>query len=210
MNRLEEADERNRAEAGVDRRMSRPRWESLRFFYALVSTADLRANGSARDSSDLSSRSLLSGLMALLLVIGAVSICVLVKYPNFVPWYEELKKPWFIPSNAVFGSVWTALYLLMAFAFGQILRLRSATPGRRLAIWLFLAQLGLNVLWTLLFFGAHSPFLGLIAIVPQWLLIMASIAAFRPLCLPAALALVPLGAWVAFVSVLNFMIWGLN
>ena len=148
--------------------------------------------------------------MALLLVMAAVSICVLVKYPNFVPWYAELKKPWFIPSNAVFGWVWTALYLLMAFAFGQILRLRSETPGRRLAIWLFLAQLGLNVLWTFLFFGAHSPFLGLIDIVPQWVLIVATIAAFRPLDLPAALALVPLGAWVAFVSVLNFAIWRLN
>lgn len=98
----------------------------------------------------------------------------------------------------------------MAFALGRILRLRSKTPGRWLAIWLFLAQLGLNVLWALLFFGAHSPFLGLIDIVPQWFLIVATIAAVRPLDRAAALALVPLGAWVAFVSVLNFAIWRLN
>lgn len=210
MNRLDEADGRDRVQAGVDGGMSRPRRDGLQFLYDFVPAADRGGDRAARQSAHLSSRSLLSGLIALLLVMAAVSLCVLVKYPNFNPWYAELKKPWFIPSNAVFRSVWTALYLLMAFAFGRILLLRSNKPGRRLAIWLFLTQLSLNVLWAFLFFGAHSPFLGLIDIVPQWLLIVATIAAFRPLDRPAALALVPLGAWAAFVGVLNFAIWRLN
>ena len=148
----------------------------------------------------MNSRGLLSGLIALLLVVAAVSLCVLVKYPNYVPWYAELTKPWFLPSNAVFGRVWTALYVLMAFALGAHLA-PFEHAGWRLAIWLFLAQLGLNVLWTVLFFGAHSPLLGLVAIVPQCLLIVATIAAFRPLDRPAALALLPLATWAAFVGV---------
>jgi tryptophan-rich sensory protein len=210
VNPLDEADERKRAQAGVDGETSRPKRNGVRLLDDFSRAAGLRANGSESDSARLSSRNLLSGLIALLLVMAAVSLCVLVKYPNFVPWYAELKKPWFILSNTIFGSVWIALYLLMAFAFGRILRLRSKTPGRWLAIWLFLGQLGLNVLWALLFFGAHSPFLGLIDIVPQWFLIVATIAAVRPLDRAAALALVPLGAWVAFVGVLNFAIWRLN
>jgi tryptophan-rich sensory protein len=41
----------------------------------------------------------------------------------------------------------------------------------------------------------------LIDIVPQWLVVVATIAAFWPLDRSAALALVPLAAWVSFVSV---------
>ena len=73
-----------------------------------------------------------------------------------------------------------------------------------------LAQLGLNVLWSFLFFAARSPGLGLIDIVPQWLLIAATIALFQPLDRPAAACLVPPAAWVAFASLLNFEIWRLN
>lgn len=208
MNRA--GDDRNRAQAGDESGMLRPGREDARFFHGFASAAHLPSYGSTSDRAHLSSRNLLSGLIALLLVMAAVSLCVLVKYPNFVPWYAELKKPWFIPSNAAFGSVWTALYLLMAFAFGHILRLRSDTPGRQLAVWLFLAQLGLNVLWAFLFFGQHSPILGLIDIVPQSLVVVATIAAFWPLDRSAAFALVPLAAWVSFVSVLNFLIWRLN
>lgn len=149
-------------------------------------------------------------LMALLLVSAAVSLCVLVKNPKIVPWYAELKTPWFVPSNTVFGSVWTALYLLMAYAFGRILSLPSGAWRRRIAIFVFLAQLALNVLWSFLFFGAHSPQLGLIEIVVQAACIVATIMAFWPLDRQSALALVPLAAWVGFVALVNFEIWRLN
>ena len=84
----------------------------------------------------------------------------------------------------------------MAFAFWRILRLSGQTPGRGAAVALFLAQLALNVLWSFLFFAARSPELGLIDIVPQWLLIVATIALFRPLDRLAAACLVPLALWV--------------
>ena len=164
----------------------------------------------ASEGAHSSSRRLLSMLMALLLVSAAVSLCVLVKNPKIVPWYAELKTPWFVPSNTVFGSVWTALYLLMAYAFGRILSLPSGAWRRRIAIFVFLAQLALNVLWSFLFFGAHSPQLGLIEIVVQAACIVATIMAFWPLDPRAALALVPLAAWVGFVGLVNFEIWRLN
>ena len=158
----------------------------------------------------LNSRSLLSGLLAILVVAAAASLSSLATSPNTVLWYEELKKPWFIPPNPVFGAVWTALYFLMAFAFWRVARGHSETPGWRLAIWLFLLQLALNVLWSFLFFGAHSPLMALIDIVPRWLLIVATIAAFWPLDRLAALALVPVAAWIAFGIVLNVAIWRVN
>ena len=75
---------------------------------------------------------------------------------------------------------------------------------------LFYAQLALNAAWSWMFFAAHSPVLGLINIGPQFLLILATLNAFRPLDRYATWALVPLAAWVAFASVLNYAIWSLN
>ena len=157
-----------------------------------------------------SSRSLLSGLLALLLVAAAASLRSLATAPALVSWYGGFEKPAFSPPIAVFRPVWAALYLLMAFAFWRVLSLSPRVPGRRLAIVLFLAQLALNAFWSFLFLDAHSPLMGLIDIVPQWLLIVATIAAFWPLDRSAALALVPLAAWVGFASLLNFEVWRLN
>jgi tryptophan-rich sensory protein len=47
-------------------------------------------------------------------------------------------------------------------------------------------------------------------IVPQLLVILATIHRFRRLDRSAALCLAPLAAWVAFAALLNFEIWRLN
>ena len=105
---------------------------------------------------------------AVLLVV-AVSACgQLATYPNLAPWYAGLAKPSFNPPNWVFAPVWSALYALMAFALWRILRL-APSPARRAALALFFLQLALNAAWSWMFFAAHSPLLGLINVVPQWL-----------------------------------------
>ena len=71
-------------------------------------------------------------------------------------------------------------------------------------------QLLLNATWSWLFFASHSPLLGLMNIVPQWLAIVATIAAFRQLDPLAGWCLITLAAWVAFAGVLNASILALN
>jgi tryptophan-rich sensory protein len=144
-------------------------------------------------------------VVALASVIGQLAT-----RPNLEPWYAGLIKPAFSPPNWVFAPVWTTLYVLMAFAVWRILCLPRDTNGRPRALILFFAQLGMNAAWSWMFFGAHSPLLGMINIIPQLLLIFAAIAAFRPLDKAAALCLVPLAAWVGFASVLNVEVWRLN
>lgn len=145
---------------------------------------------------------------AILPVIVVLSLGQLATFPN-LPWYAGLIKPSFNPPNWIFGPVWTSLYALMAFAVWRILRL-PPSPARRTALILFYAQLALNAAWSWMFFAAHSPLLGLINIGPQFLLIVATINAFRPLDRTATWALVPLAAWVAFAGVLNYSVWSLN
>ncbi|MET0668897.1 MAG: TspO/MBR family protein [Xanthobacteraceae bacterium] len=130
-------------------------------------------------------------------------------YPNLVPWHAGLIKPPFNPPDWVFGPVWTALYSLIAYAVWRIMRLPSS-PARSRALMLFFVQLALNAAWSWMFFGANSPALGLINIVPQLAVILATIVAFYRLDRVAALCLVPLAAWVTFASLLNFEIWRLN
>jgi translocator protein len=61
-----------------------------------------------------------------------------------------------------------------------------------------------------MFFGMHSPLLGLINIVPQLLTILATIAAFARLDGWAASCLAPLAVWVSYASILNLSLWWLN
>jgi tryptophan-rich sensory protein len=134
----------------------------------------------------------------------------LATYPNLASWYANLVKPSFNPPDWVFAPVWTALYLLMAFAAWRILRLPEHSTPRRLALSLFFAQLALNATWSWMFFGANNPLLGVINIVPQLLVVLVTIVAFHRLDRTAAWCLVPLAGWVAFASILNVAIWRLN
>ena len=149
-----------------------------------------------------------------LVAVAAVVIASLLgqwaTFPNLVPWYASLAKPGFNPPNWVFAPVWTVLYVLMAFAAWRILRLPAATPGRGAALVAFFAQLVLNVAWSWLFFAAHSPLLGIVDIVPQWVLIVVTAALFMRLDAVAGWCLVPLALWVAYAGVLTVSIFMFN
>jgi benzodiazapine receptor len=159
-------------------------------------------------NTPVSRRPLLVAALAIIPVVAALGVGQLATFPN-LPWHAGLIKPSFNPPNCIFGPVWTSLYALMAFAAWRILRLPTS-PARRTALILFYAQLALNMAWSWMFFAAHSPLLGLIDIGPQFLLILATLNAFRPLDRYATWALVPLAAWVGFACVLNYAIWSLN
>ena len=147
------------------------------------------------------------GVVAATLILGQMAT-----YPNLVPWYADLAKPSFNPPNWIFAPVWTALYALMAFALWRILRAQKPSGGmqRRYAVGLFLLLLALNAAWSWMFFWAHSPLLGLINIVPQFVVILATVVSFARLDSLAAICLLPLVGWVAFAGILNTAIWLLN
>ena len=144
------------------------------------------------------------------LSVSAVSVAgQIATYPNLQPWYAGLAKPSFNPPNWVFAPVWTILFVLMGVAFWRILRL-PASSVRRKAVLVFAVLLALNAAWSWMFFGAHSPALGMVNIVPQLAVIGAAIVFFARLDRLAAACLVPLFAWVTFATVLNVSIFQLN
>jgi translocator protein len=155
------------------------------------------------------SRDIGFGVLAIIVVAAASALGQLATYPNLAPWFSGLVKPSFNPPNWIFAPVWTTLYVLMAFAVWRILRL-PPSAARRLALGLFFIQLALNAAWSWMFFGANSPLLGVINIIPQFLVILATLGVFHRLDRLAAWCLAPLAVWVAFANVLNIAIWRLN
>jgi len=78
------------------------------------------------------------------------------------------------------------------------------------ALSFFIAQLVFNFLWSILFFGLHSPILGLMDILILWTLILITIIKFHKLSKVAAYLLIPYLLWVSFATILNFSIVLLN
>jgi tryptophan-rich sensory protein len=125
-------------------------------------------------------------------------------------WYAALNKPFFAPPNWIFGSAWTLLYFLMGVAFYLIWKQGWNKKKVRVATIYFLAQLGLNFIWSPIFFGLRSPLLGLITILAMWALIIITMNKFHPLSKMASYLLVPYLLWVSFAIVLNAAIVILN
>ena len=125
-------------------------------------------------------------------------------------WYAGLRKPDIAPPNWVFAPVWTTLYGLMGVSLFLVW---SKTHGKgfgRSAIAVFIVQLILNVLWSYLFFGLQSPFLGLVEITILWITIAATVVFFSRISKTAGLMLLPYLGWAALASYLNYMIFILN
>lgn len=130
--------------------------------------------------------------------------------PAITTWYITLNKPSFNPPNWLFGPVWTILFLLMGVSAYLIWNKGLKKKGVKTALLIFAVQLALNFLWSLFFFGLHSPLLAFIDIIFLWLAILLTIAKFWNLSRPAAGILFPYLLWVSFASFLNFAIIGLN
>lgn len=158
----------------------------------------------------ISSRASLVGLLGFVIVCLGVSwIAAWATSTSVGSWYQTLAKPDFTPADGVFGPVWLTLYLLMALAGWRVWRKAGFTVGGP-ALSLFALQLGLNLLWSVLFFGMQLIGWALVEIGLLWLAIAATTLAFRRIDGLAAVLMLPYLAWVSFAALLNFEIWRLN
>jgi len=125
-------------------------------------------------------------------------------------WYATLQKPSFTPPNYVFAPVWLTLYLLMGISVFLVWRKGLAERGVKTALTVFLVQLILNILWSVIFFGLKSPLGGVIIIVLLWIAILITIIRFFRISPAAGGLLIPYIIWVSIAANLNVGIWTLN
>lgn len=124
-------------------------------------------------------------------------------------WYQTLEKSPLNPPDAVFGIVWTMLYLLLSYAAWTVWRAPPST-ARTKTIRLFSVHMVMNWAWSPLFFAMH-------ALLPSFLLILVLVFTaalltwmIAPINKKAAAVFVPYLAWLAFAGHLSYYIWQQN
>ena len=124
--------------------------------------------------------------------------------------FETLRKPPLSPPGWLFPVAWTILYVLMGAA--SYLVLTSGRPQGEInrALMLYGIQLGFNFLWPVFFFGLSAYLFAFVWLLALWLLIFATLLAFRRVSDSAGWLLAPYLAWVTFAGYLNFGIYLLN
>jgi benzodiazapine receptor len=128
--------------------------------------------------------------------------------PAIPTWYAGISKPDFTPPNWLFAPAWTTLFLLMGVALYLIWE--KGFKKNRIAVYVFAAQLILNIIWSLLFFGLQNPFFAFVEIIILWIAILATIILFCRVRKEAGIILIPYIAWVSFAALLNYSVWMLN
>src|SRR4030043_2025888 len=106
-------------------------------------------------------------------------------------WYATLEKPAFNPPNWVFAPVWTLLYILMGIAAFLVWRKGLENRQVKIALIVFLIQLILNALWSVVFFGLESPLYGLIVISILWVAILFTVLKFYSISWAASVLMWP-------------------
>lgn len=149
----------------------------------------------------------LAGFLGTTYLVAVISSILTV--PAIPTWYAALAKPSFNPPNQLFGPVWTLLYTFMAIAAWLVWK-RPDSPLRRTGLVWFAIQLGLNFLWSFVFFWAHQIGLAVVEIALLWVAILGTMLIFFRLSKVAGSLFIPYLAWVSFASLLNVAIWRMN
>ena len=150
-------------------------------------------------------------------IVVSIAVCELAgivgsvfTMPSIPGWYAGLVKPSFNPPNWIFGPVWTLLYAMMGLAAFLVYEKGFTRPDVKKALAVFAAQLVLNTLWSIVFFGAHRILGAAVVIVLLGALILATMLLFYKISRAAAYLLVPYILWVGFATVLNASLYVLN
>jgi len=148
-------------------------------------------------------------------------------------WYKFLNKPSFNPPSWIFGPVWTIIFILMGislylvwskkFVVKNELKIKDKKAWNHLSqkffngswqkaniVLIFVFQLILNILWSVIFFGFQSPGPAFFELLMLWVSVVYMIVNFYRVSKNAAWLLLPYILWISFAAVLNYYIWILN
>jgi len=124
--------------------------------------------------------------------------------------YTKLEKPKFSPPPTLFPIVWTGLYAEMGLARYRVAEKVDQAGAESRALPAYNTQLGLNLLWSFLFFKYNLRGTALVEIMIMLGAILMTTYKFYEEDRLAGLMMTPYIGWVSFASVLNYSIWSLN
>ena len=145
-------------------------------------------------------------IVSILIVFLAGAVGTVFTLKEITGWYAYLPKPSWTPPNWAFGPIWSTLYVLMGISLFLIWREGLNRKDVQIAIIVFAVQLAINVIWSLVFFGTHNLFGGLVLVLILWAAILVNIIVFYRISKPAGLILIPYIVWVSIASYLNYSV----
>lgn len=126
-------------------------------------------------------------------------------------WYDSLNKPSLNPPKWVFNVVWTILYILIGASAYLVYEQYSIHPKEvTTALFVFMVQHLLNLIWTPVFFG-NKDLVGSFYIIGLMLpMIVWTMFEFSKVSMTAFYLMIPYLLWVSFATFLSFSFLILN
>lgn len=124
--------------------------------------------------------------------------------------YKKLEKPSFSPPPSTFPIAWTTLYGLMGLAKYRVEKKREQGYGNASAIPVYELQIGLNYLWSFLYFRWGLRGTALVEMTILLAAIVLTTYEFYQVDRTAGSLMIPYIGWVAFALSLNYSTWKLN
>ena len=143
------------------------------------------------------------GLSYLAAAIGSIGTLDSIK-----GWYAEVEKPWFTPPNWAFGPAWAIWYTIMAVAAWLVYN--TEHKHRKKALAAYGIQLGLNAVWSPVFFGAALLIPGTIIAALLAGAVFVTMCLFHMVKPAAGYLLAPYFGWCVFATALSAGIVILN
>ena len=122
--------------------------------------------------------------------------------------YNDMIQPSFAPPGIVFPIVWSILYTLMGISSYIVLESNSYSKDE--AIFIYIAQLIVNLLWSFFFFTFKWYFFSFIWILLLIFLVYFMIKRFYNISKISGYIQIPYIIWLIFAAILNFSIFTLN
>lgn len=138
--------------------------------------------------------------------IGALSALFTGGYSDF---FEKFERPPLQPPMWVFPVVWTILYAVMGYSAYLVSGSDDKAAAKR-ALKVYWIQLGVNFLWSIIFFRFENLWAAFAIVILLLILIIIMIILFRKVSPTAALINIPYLLWVIFAAYLNYQIAVIN
>lgn len=125
--------------------------------------------------------------------------------------YNEINKPPLSPPSAVFGIVWSVLFVLMGISSAGIYTACRTDRGMLCTpLSLYAANLAVNFLWSIIFFKLRSFLFAFVWLLLLLSIVMTMIIEFYKVLPWTAYLQIPYFLWGLFALYLNIAIYVLN
>lgn len=149
-------------------------------------------------------KTLISCFLIVFILLGGIGSLFTTPNTN-TDWYNSIK-PSITPPSFVFPIVWNFLFILISFSLYFAWTSAKNKIQKRNIIIFFGINFILNILWSVLFFVLKLPKIAFTEIILLWVSILVLIAVTEKINLKSSWLLWPYMIWVAFASILNWII----